>query len=141
MDSGPGPLGRPGMTPAMTELSITPITDADVEPVIALWQRCGLTRPWNDPAGDIAFAPRRANAMSPAGSFHGRVSPQRCHSAMTGSTSASVMGVMESSVIAGVIPGRPKGPGPESIATDRVYGFRARRFAAPRNDGEPIHST
>ena len=22
--------------------------------VVALWQRAGLTRPWNDPAGDIA---------------------------------------------------------------------------------------
>jgi ribosomal protein S18 acetylase RimI-like enzyme len=46
----------------MTTLSISPITDADVEPVVALWQRCGLTRPWNDPAGDIAFARRGANA-------------------------------------------------------------------------------
>ena len=43
-------------------LSISPITDADVEAVIALWQRCGLTRPWNDPASDIAFARRGANA-------------------------------------------------------------------------------
>jgi ribosomal protein S18 acetylase RimI-like enzyme len=46
----------------MTTLSISPITNADVEPVIALWQRCGLTRPWNDPASDIAFARRGANA-------------------------------------------------------------------------------
>jgi ribosomal protein S18 acetylase RimI-like enzyme len=46
----------------MTALSISPITDADVAPVIALWQRCGLTRPWNDPAGDIAFARKSANA-------------------------------------------------------------------------------
>ena len=46
----------------MTTLAISSITDADVEPVIALWQRCGLTRPWNDPAGDIAFARRGANA-------------------------------------------------------------------------------
>ena len=43
-------------------LAIAPITDADVETVIALWQRCGLTRPWNDPASDIAFARRGANA-------------------------------------------------------------------------------
>jgi ribosomal protein S18 acetylase RimI-like enzyme len=26
---------------------------ADEAAVIALWQRCGLTRPWNDPARDI----------------------------------------------------------------------------------------
>jgi ribosomal protein S18 acetylase RimI-like enzyme len=46
----------------MTALAIAPITDADVEPVVALWQRCGLTRPWNDPAGDIALARRGANS-------------------------------------------------------------------------------
>jgi ribosomal protein S18 acetylase RimI-like enzyme len=46
----------------MSELAITPITDADVEAVTALWQRCGLTRPWNDPAADIAFARRGDNA-------------------------------------------------------------------------------
>lgn len=32
------------------------IADADVEAVVALWQACGLTRPWNDPYRDIAFA-------------------------------------------------------------------------------------
>ena len=39
-------------------LAIADIADADVEAVIALWQRCGLTRPWNDPAADIALARR-----------------------------------------------------------------------------------
>jgi ribosomal protein S18 acetylase RimI-like enzyme len=43
-------------------LSISPITDGDVPAVIALWQRCGLTRPWNDPAADIALARRGVNA-------------------------------------------------------------------------------
>jgi len=43
-------------------LAISPITDADVEPVIALWQRCGLTRPWNDPAADITLARRGPNS-------------------------------------------------------------------------------
>ena len=34
-----------------------------------------------------------------------------------------------------VIPGRPEGPGPESITTDQDYGFRARGLTpAPRND-------
>jgi len=46
----------------MIQLQISPITDADVEAVVALWQRCGLTRPWNDPGSDIAFARRGANA-------------------------------------------------------------------------------
>jgi ribosomal protein S18 acetylase RimI-like enzyme len=43
-------------------LAIAPIEDADVADVIALWQRCGLTRPWNDPAANIALARKGANA-------------------------------------------------------------------------------
>jgi ribosomal protein S18 acetylase RimI-like enzyme len=43
-------------------LTIAPIEDADIAAVIALWQRCDLTRPWNDPAADIAMARRGANA-------------------------------------------------------------------------------
>ena len=46
----------------MSPLEVSPITDADVDAVVALWQRCVLTRPWNDPLGDIAFARRGANA-------------------------------------------------------------------------------
>ncbi len=30
--------------------------------MIALWQACGLTRPWNDPAADIALARRGPNS-------------------------------------------------------------------------------
>jgi ribosomal protein S18 acetylase RimI-like enzyme len=48
-------------TPA-TALSIAPIADADVAAVIALWQTCDLTRPWNDPAADIALARRGPNS-------------------------------------------------------------------------------
>jgi ribosomal protein S18 acetylase RimI-like enzyme len=43
-------------------LSIAPIEDDDIASVIALWERCGLTRPWNDAAGDIALARRDGNA-------------------------------------------------------------------------------
>jgi ribosomal protein S18 acetylase RimI-like enzyme len=43
-------------------LSIAPIEDRDIPEVIALWQRCGSTRPWNDPAADIALARRGANS-------------------------------------------------------------------------------
>ncbi len=43
-------------------LAITPIEDGDIPEVIALWRRCGSTREWNDPAGDIALARREANA-------------------------------------------------------------------------------
>jgi ribosomal protein S18 acetylase RimI-like enzyme len=43
-------------------LAIAPMGDADIAAVIALWQRCGLTRPWNDPAADIALARKGPNA-------------------------------------------------------------------------------
>ena len=39
-------------------LAIAPIADAYIPDVVALWQACGLTRPWNDPASDIALARR-----------------------------------------------------------------------------------
>lgn len=34
-------------------MQIRPFTDTDTDAVIALWQACGLTRPWNDPLRDI----------------------------------------------------------------------------------------
>ena len=34
-------------------MQIRPFTEADTDAVIALWQACGLTRPWNDPLRDI----------------------------------------------------------------------------------------
>jgi len=43
-------------------LAITAIEDADITAVVALWERCGLTRPWNDPAADIALARRGPNS-------------------------------------------------------------------------------
>ena len=43
---------------ASPALSVTPIEENDISDVIALWHRCGSTRPWNDPAGDIALARR-----------------------------------------------------------------------------------
>ena len=39
-----------------------PIADGDVDAVIALWFACGLTRPWNDPMKDIAFARGKSNS-------------------------------------------------------------------------------
>ena len=47
---------------APAPLAIAEIADADITDVIALWQRCGLTRPWNDPAADIALARRSAHS-------------------------------------------------------------------------------
>ena len=50
----------PSVPPAA--LAIAPIGEADVASVATLWQRCGLTRPWNDPQADIALARRSPNA-------------------------------------------------------------------------------
>jgi ribosomal protein S18 acetylase RimI-like enzyme len=42
-------------------MEIRPFELADESAVIALWERCGLTRPWNDPHKDI----RRKLAVRP----------------------------------------------------------------------------
>jgi ribosomal protein S18 acetylase RimI-like enzyme len=47
---------------ASQALSIKSLEDDDVAEVVSLWQRCGSTRPWNDPAGDIALARKESNA-------------------------------------------------------------------------------
>jgi ribosomal protein S18 acetylase RimI-like enzyme len=48
--------------PTSRAFTVTPIEDSDIAEVITLWQRCGSTRAWNDPAADIALARREANA-------------------------------------------------------------------------------
>jgi ribosomal protein S18 acetylase RimI-like enzyme len=50
------------VTSAAAALTIAPIADADVAAVAALWRACELTRPWNDPASDIAFARKGPNS-------------------------------------------------------------------------------
>jgi ribosomal protein S18 acetylase RimI-like enzyme len=50
------------MSAKSPELTISVIEDGDVPNVIALWQRCGSTRAWNDPAADIALARRDTNS-------------------------------------------------------------------------------
>ena len=45
-----------------TTLAIAPLEDADIDAVVGLWRRCGLTRPWNDPEADIALARQGTNA-------------------------------------------------------------------------------
>ena len=68
----------------MTTLSISTITDSDVAAVIVLWQRCGLTRPWNDPGGDIAFARRGENATILVGRQDGEREDKLIATAMVG---------------------------------------------------------
>lgn len=43
-------MNDPEPTPAVTVREVTP---ADTEAVVALWEACDLTRPWNDPRRDI----------------------------------------------------------------------------------------
>lgn len=61
-------MNAPALPPPLT---ILPIEDADVPDVIALWQRCGSTRPWNDPAKDIALARRGDNSAVLVGRHDG----------------------------------------------------------------------
>ena len=55
------------MNAAVGEFTVSEISDAEVAAAVALWQRCALTRPWNDPAADIAFARKSAHATVLAG--------------------------------------------------------------------------
>jgi ribosomal protein S18 acetylase RimI-like enzyme len=43
-------------TATASNLAVGAITDADIPAVVALWERCELTRPWNEPQADIARA-------------------------------------------------------------------------------------
>jgi len=61
------------VNPPTHELAITPIVDGDIPAVVTLWQRCGLTRPWNDPASDIAFARRGPNSAVLVGRHGGAI--------------------------------------------------------------------
>ncbi len=58
------------MTDALT---IREIIDADVEAVVALWRAVGISRPYNNPYGDIAFARRDDHSTVLVGVTGGRV--------------------------------------------------------------------
>ena len=45
-----------------SEMQVRPASDGDIADLVALWNACGLTRPWNDPERDIEAA--RAGATS-----------------------------------------------------------------------------
>ncbi len=44
-----------------------------MDSLLALWDRCGLTRPWNDPRGDIEFASKSPSTELLLGRFGGQV--------------------------------------------------------------------
>ncbi len=48
--------------PPRDALTVEAVEDHDITEVVALWQRCGSTRAWNDPAADIALARKETNA-------------------------------------------------------------------------------
>lgn len=50
------------MGSASGSLSVTVLQPEDADAVVRLWERCGLTRPWNDPRADIVLAMRGANS-------------------------------------------------------------------------------
>jgi len=54
-------------------LQIGPVEDGEIEEVVALWERCGLTRPWNDPRADIALARRNPTSQVLVGRLDGRI--------------------------------------------------------------------
>jgi ribosomal protein S18 acetylase RimI-like enzyme len=46
----------------VTALAIVAFEASDMDAVVGLWERCGLTRPWNDPRADVALAMRGPNS-------------------------------------------------------------------------------
>lgn len=62
-------------------LSISVLRPDEIESAVALWEACGLTRPWNDPRADIALALGKATSTV----FAGRNDGKLVATAMTGS--------------------------------------------------------
>lgn len=54
-------------------MEIRPYRPADEEAAVALWQACGLTRPWNDPRKDIARKLTEHPEMFLVGTVDGRL--------------------------------------------------------------------
>jgi ribosomal protein S18 acetylase RimI-like enzyme len=52
---------------------VRPVAEGEDAAVIALWQACGLTRPWNHPAQDLAFARGKPNSDVLVGLCDGRI--------------------------------------------------------------------
>lgn len=57
----------------MAALAIADATDGDIDAIVSLWTRCGLTRPWNDPRADIARVRGGANATILVGRDNGAI--------------------------------------------------------------------
>lgn len=62
------------------ELTIEPFRADDRDAVVKLWERCDLTRPWNDPALDV----ERKLERDPAGFLVGSIGDRIVASVMVG---------------------------------------------------------
>ena len=54
-------------------MNIQPFQETDTETVVALWQACGLTVPWNDPRKDIARKLKVGREFFLVGELDGRL--------------------------------------------------------------------
>jgi ribosomal protein S18 acetylase RimI-like enzyme len=54
-------------------VNIRPFVEADESAVVALWEECGLTRPWNDPRADIARKLKVQRDLFLVGEARGRI--------------------------------------------------------------------
>ena len=54
-------------------MEIRAFEERDRSAIIALWQACGLTRPWNDPDTDISFCIARPESTILVGERNGRI--------------------------------------------------------------------
>ena len=55
------------------ELQVREIQDHDLDEVIGLWREAGVSRPWNDPAADIAFARKGPHSTVLVGALDGSI--------------------------------------------------------------------
>lgn len=58
----PGGIGAISGRMETRDPLFAPMRAEDARAVIALWHLCGLTRPWNDPAADLALARGKASS-------------------------------------------------------------------------------
>ena len=59
---------------------VSEVAEGDTEAVVALWRRCDLTRPWNDPYADL----ERARVSPTSAMFVGRIEDVIVASVMVG---------------------------------------------------------
>lgn len=57
----------------VSEMEVRPYRESDQDAVVALWRKCGLVRPWNDPVKDIRRKLGVQRDMFLVGSLDGRL--------------------------------------------------------------------